>query len=311
MKKAIVLLNMGGPNDLSEVRMFLDNMFNDENIISIKNRILRKFVAFMIASRREPKAKDNYAKIGGKSPLNGITNKLCEKLSSIDKENLYVYAMRYVPPFSGDVIEGLRAKNIEEVVLFSMYPHYSKTTTKSSIDDFMLSARKLDFNPSIKTVERYFDNRLYNLAVIDRIKESLRGDSPSGFTLIFSAHGLPQSVIDRGDPYQEEMVKNCEILKSMLADEGMVFDCIDIGYQSKVGPMKWLEPSLEDVLKKHKDKKVIIYPLAFTIDNSETILELVIEYKEVANKFGITDYRVCRCLNDGSLFAEAIISMCR
>lgn len=310
MKQAVVLLNMGGIGSMDEVRLFLENMFNDENILSIKPAILRGFVARIIASRREPVARENYKKIGGKSPLNGITQRVCEKLSFIDTQRKFYAAMRYLPPFAKEVVEKIQEDGIEEVILFSMYPHYSRTTTKSSIDDFLNSCRAANYTPKITIIDRYFDNKLYNLAVIDRIKEALKGDRSNDFTLIFSAHGLPQRVINKGDPYQKEIEENINLLKEMLKSEGLLFKSIELGYQSKVGPLKWLEPSLKKVLGRYKNEKVIIYPLSFTIDNSESVLELDIEYRDEAKRVGVSDFRVCKCLNDSPLFIEAILSLC-
>ncbi len=309
MKEAVVLLNMGGPSSLVEVEMFLRNMFNDPNILNIKSDFLRKMVASFIVNRRVEESKKNYEKIGGSSPIIGHTFSLIEKLRSLDDSRFYTYSMRYTPPFAKSVIEELKSMEIEKITLFSMYPQYSTTTTKSSIDEFKSLLDDAQFYPEISMVDKYYDNREYNIAIIERIKESLKESSASEFDLIFSAHGLPQSVIDRGDPYQKEIEKNVDILKNMLGHEGLDFKSVTVSYQSKVGPMKWIEPSTEKRLKELKGSKVIIYPIAFTIDNSETDYELSIEYRELASKLNIEDYRVSKCLNDSLLFANSIVSL--
>ncbi|MFP4332269.1 MAG: ferrochelatase [Campylobacterales bacterium] len=308
-KKAVVLLNMGGPSNLDEVPLFLSNMFNDENILGIKPTLLRKFVANMIVKRRKKIAQENYSKIGGKSPLKDLTDSLIDRLRLKEPSLHFEYAMRYVPPFARSCIGNLKRDGVEEVVLFSMYPHYSKTTSKSSIDDFIQACKAANYSPSFKVVDRYFDHLGYNLAIISRIKEALGSKDESEFTLLISAHGLPQKVVDKGDPYQKEIKENIKVLEELLVKEGINFKNIDLAYQSKVGPLKWLEPSLDDALKKYKNKKVLIYPISFTIDNSETIYELHKEYKEIAEQIGVEEFLVSACLNDKEEFAEAILEL--
>nr|WP_281950706.1 ferrochelatase [Nitrosophilus kaiyonis] len=304
--KALVLLNMGGPNDLEEVELFLKNMFNDPNIMPIKNSLLRRFVAYMITSSRKKEAKSNYEKLGGKSPLNFYTKKLIEKLKNYLPDFYITYAMRYTPPFSKDVIKELMSKNIKEVYLFPLYPHYSKTTVKSSLEDFYNSAKGYGFHARIHDISNFYENRKYNEAVIEKILETLENKDSKEFDLIFSAHSLPKKIIESGDNYQFEIEDNVKILKEILKEKGINFNAIYLAYQSKLGPVKWLEPSLDEVLKDLKNKKVIIYPISFILDNSETLFELHIEYFELAKKIGIKEYKVCECLNDSEKFCEAV-----
>lgn len=310
MKQALVLLNMGGPNNLDEVPVFLKNMFNDPNILSIPNPI-RKFVAFMIVSARRNAAKSNYEAIGGKSPLPEITQRLVNKLQE-KLPNLYVTcAMNYTPPFATEAIEALKNKNIQHIILFSMFPQYSTTTIKSSLEDFQKRCKKLDYSPEITVIDRYADHAAYNDALIASVQETLGDSDASEFELIFSAHGLPVKVIEKGDPYQKELEAQMEILKAKLGEKNLHFKDVHLAYQSKVGPMKWLEPSLEQKLESLQSKKVIIYPIAFTIDNSETDFELSIEYKELADEHGFEEYRVCKCLNDSDAFCQVIGELIR
>jgi len=309
MKKGVVLLNMGGPSNLDEVDLFLKNMFNDKRILSIPSPFIRGIVAKIITSRRSPEAKKNYQAIGGKSPLLGHTQKLIDLLNTIDKDTYYTCAMRYTPPFAKSAVDELKKRGIEEVRLFPMYPQYSSTTTLSSVEDFFDICEKEGYKPKIDVIHNYYYDEIYNQAIVERILEKIEERDPKSYTLIFSAHGLPQRVVDKGDPYQKEVIKNVEILKEMLEKKGVIFEEIKIGYQSKVGPMRWLEPSLEDVLKELKGRSVLIYPISFTIDNSESDFELSIEYKEIADHLGIKDYLVARCLNDSETFARAIIEL--
>ena len=305
MSKALILLNMGGPNSLDEVEVFLKNMFNDKNIITVKSDLLRSFISFMIVSSRKKVARSNYAKIGGKSPIVGYTKQLIEKLQLEFKDTYVTYAMRYTSPFAKDVVEELKEKGITEVTLFPLYPQYSTTTTKSSLEDFEEALESLH----VKTlhVDKFYENGLYNELLIDKIQEQLKNKSSEEFELIFSAHSLPQSIIDKGDTYQKEILLHVELLKDILKEKKIIFKDIHVAYQSKLGPVKWLEPSLEDKLKSLTCKKVIISPISFTIDNSETEFELSIEYKEVADELGFKEYLVAKCPNDSKKFVQFIL----
>lgn len=304
--RAVLLLNMGSINNLDEVELFLTNMFNDRNILTIKSDFLRKLIATIIVKSRASKVRESYKRIGGGSQMLSLTKKLREKLQAKDENRFVAVGMRYTPPFEIEALRECRARGVDEIVLFPMYPQYSTTTTKSSFEATQDALKELDYSPKLTIIEKYFDSILYNRAIIERITQTLNRDSAENFTLIFSAHGLPQKVVDSGDPYQREIEKNVEILTQILNDMDLNFNSIELAYQSKVGPMKWLEPSLESKLKSLKNKRAIIYPIAFTIDNSETDLELSIEYKELANELEFKDFRVCRCLNDSDKFVEAI-----
>ena len=306
MKKAVVLLNMGGPNNLKEVPLFLRNMFNDPNIITVKSPLLRHFIASMITFSRTKKAQENYAKLGGKSPLVGYTQGLVDKLQKVLPHMYVTFAMRYTPPFCEKIIKELQEQKIEEVVLVPLYPHYSTTTTKSSLEDFNFVATKLGYHAKIATIEYFYENNFYNQVLLETIKKALKTDDPSKINLIFSAHSLPQKIIDQGDPYQKQIEAHVEILTTLLQKEGINFNRIDLAYQSKLGPVQWLEPSLEHKLKSLENKNVLIVPLSFTIDNSETEFELDIEYKELAQSLNFEHYRVVRCPNDRDDFVECL-----
>ncbi len=155
-------------------------------------------------------------------------------------------------------------------------------------------------------VDRFYENRLYNELLIEKIEEQLKDKNSKEFELIFSAHSLPQSIVDKGDSYQKEILLHVELLKDILKEKNITFKDIHVAYQSKLGPVKWLEPSLEDKLKSLTCKKVIISPISFTIDNSETEFELSIEYKEVADELKYEEYLVAKCPNDSDKFVKAI-----
>jgi ferrochelatase len=300
--KAIVLLNMGGPRNLDEIEVFLKNMFLDKYIIPAPI-LIRKFVSWYITKNRKEESKSNYKLLGGKSPIVAYTESLVEKLS--EKYDTY-QIMRYTPPFASEVVPKLT--HYDEIIAVPLYPHYSQTTTKSSVEDLMNEAKKYDLESKIKVIEPYFESEKYNELIIKKIRESLRVENPEEFELIFSAHGLPKKIIEKGDVYQKHIEKNVEILKKMLKKENLEFKNIYLAYQSRLGPVEWIRPYLDDKLKE-VGKKVIIYPIAFTIDNSETEFELDIEYREIAENLGIEDYRVAKCLNDSDEFVEFLLSL--
>lgn len=306
-KKAIVLLNMGGINNLEEVEVFLTNMFNDKNIITVKSSLLRSLIAKMIVFTRAEKSQEIYKKIGCKSPLVDITRELVAKLQAKVGDGVMVdFAMRYTPPFADEVVARLNDAKVSDIYLIPLYPQYSTTTTKSSLEDFYESYHRGGGGAIISQIEHFFQNSIYNDAIVQMIKEQIGREESAEFDLIFSAHGLPVKVIKKGDVYERQINRHVEILTQKFVNAEYKFNNVHLAYQSKVGPMEWLKPSLEDKLQELKNKKVVIFPIAFTVDNSETVYELDIEYKEVAHELGFVDYRVCRCPNDSDLFVEAL-----
>lgn len=305
-QKALVLLNMGGPNNLDEVKLFLSNMFNDKNIITVKSALLRRFIALMITTSRTKKAQANYAKLGGKSPLVGYTEKLVEKLQHALPSLHVNFAMRYTPPFCEGVIREIQEKGIEEVILLPLYPHYSTTTTKSSVEDFKDVAKALGYTGKISVIDRFYEDENYNQLLVKKIKEALGENDPSQIELIFSAHSLPQKIIANGDPYESEITLHVKHIEKLLEASNLHFKAIHLAYQSKLGPVKWLEPSLETKLMSLNNKNALIVPISFTIDNSETEFELSMEYAEVAHKLGFERYIVAKCPNDDEAFVACI-----
>lgn len=300
-KKALVLMNMGGPRNKEELEMFLRNMFNDKNILTMKSDLLRSMIAALIVMSRKNSAWENYEEIGGESPINPLTEQLVNKLNEEFDDILVTQVMRYTPPFAPKCVELLKQEGIEDVILLPLYPQYSTTTTKSSVEDFMEVANS-QFN--IKVIEPFYKNDLFNQAILEDIIDSV--DNTSEYNLIFSAHGLPQKIVDAGDVYEKHVNEQVDLLKNLFKVRDIKFESINLAYQSKVGPMKWLEPSLDSMLENFKEKKVLIYPIAFIIDNSETVFELDIEYREIAEELGIQDYKVVSCMNDSGKFVEVI-----
>lgn len=309
-KEAVILLNMGGPNNLNEVEMFLKNMFADKNILTMKSDTIRKMVGGLIVFNRAESSQEIYRELGGKSPIVGHTKNLVKKLQEKLGENVIVdFVMRYTPPFADEVITRLNGQDVDKIYLIPLYPQYSTTTTKSSLEDFEECYHQSGGNALLVEKKHFFENEHYNRAILERIKERVGSDNYRDFDIIFSAHGLPQKIVDAGDVYEKHVERHVAILTQMMENEGMNFYKIHLAYQSKVGPMAWLKPSLEEKLKVVRNRGVVIFPIAFTIDNSETDYELSIEYKEIAEELGFKDYRVCACPNDSDLFVDALLEI--
>lgn len=306
MKRAILLMNMGGPNNLDEVKTFLTNMFNDKRIIAAPKPI-RAMIAKLITFRRTKEAQSNYELIGGKSPLVGYTQDLIEKLEHQIKDASIHMIMRYTPPFAEDVLKNLR--DIDEFYVIPLYPHYSSTTTLSSFDDLYETFDKLRIKARVKTIDKYYSDSYYNSVIVERIKEALDGENPEEFELIFSAHGLPKKIIEKGDLYQKHIRYNVYHARKALMQAGVNFYNTHLAYQSRLGPLEWIKPYLDDKLKSLKKKKVILFPIAFTIDNSETEFELEIEYREIAEEIGLEDYRVAKAPNDHPEFIKCLTNI--
>jgi len=305
MKKALLLLNMGGPNKIEEVELFLRNMFADKYILPM-NPLLRKMVGNIIIKKRLGEVQENFTEfLGGKSPLTGLTQELIDKLAS--KLDMPIFmAMRYVPPFAIDALEECKKQGIEELILLPMYPQCSTTTTISSVEEIQDHLQALEYAPKLKIMCNYYDDHRYIKASYEKIIEALEERDSSEYDLIVSAHGLPVSIARSGDVYEKQIEANFSALKLYLELQGVEFKNIKLVYQSKVGGGRWLEPALDDTIRNPQNLKVLIYPLAFTTDNSETIFELDIETREIADKIGYDDFVVAKCFNDSELFANFI-----
>lgn len=299
---------MGGPSNLDEVDIFLKNMFRDKFILDIKSDFLRNLIAALITRLRSKRAKKNYKLLGSRSRISLITEELCKFLNK-NSDTKFDFAMNYTAPFFKDVIK--KYANYSDIILFPLYPHYSITTIKSSLVNSLNEIKKLkkdyNVNPNVKIIDFFYKDFKYNKIIIKNIKKALSNVDPNEVSLIFSAHSLPVKVIKKGDKYEKHIKDHFKILKAMLKDNFLDFKEILLSYQSKLGPIKWLEPSLDYTLRNLKNKKVLIYPLSFCIDNSETDFELNIEYRALAKELEFDFYKVCECPNVDSGFCEYIL----
>ena len=323
-KKAVVLLNMGGVSKKGELEIFLTNMFNDENIITVKSDRLRSFIASMIVRFRRGEASENYESINNASPILRLTRSLVKKLqkkfgAKDSSDTLVTFAMRYTPPYADSAVKQLKKYKIKEVFLLPLYPQYSTTTVKSSLEEIMpLLDRALPL-VKISYIKRFYQNKSFVKLIAHTIANIVPDkDKIKNYSLLFSAHSLPQKIITRGDSYEIELNAQIKLIKKELEKQGLLPREIILAYQSKLGPIKWLGPSLEHTIrnfvgyknKKGKEiKKVIVYPISFTIDNAETTFELSIEAKELAEKNGFNQFIVCPSPNDSDEFVEILHKM--
>ena len=362
MKKALILLNMGGPNNLSEVEVFLKNMFNDPFILGVKSDFWRSVLAALIVRSRAAAARSNYEKLGGRSPICSITAALCGRVNELAQAELGAglkfenaadasaaneppqdillqskltqdvltqgeplqnkapqdekpidelicdYAMNYTPPFAEDVFK--KYADFDEIILMPLYPHFSKTTVQSSLCSAEAALKQLGIK-NYKIVDIFYDIAAYNEILLNLIASCIAkfsADEISQISLIFSAHSLPVKMIAAGDPYEAQVEAHVEILKDLLAARGIKFKEIILAYQSRLGPVKWLEPNIADVLRDLQSKKALIFPIAFCVDNSETDFELDIFYRASARELGYEYYEVCKCPNSREDFAKFILA---
>ena len=292
MKKAVILFNLGGPDKLESVEPFLFNLFNDPAIISIPS-IFRYPLAKLISKRRAPIAKNIYREIGNKSPILELTQdqgKSLEKSLSTKGDYKCFIVMRCWHPRASDVIKKVREYNPDEIILLPLYPQYSASTSGSSINEWNDLCKKENYQVKTKTICCYPTENNFIESHARSIKKSIKNLKNKNFKLLFSAHGLPENKIRKGDPYQWQIEQTVDGIMSKLLDENL--DHI-ISYQSRVGPLKWIGPSTDEVIIKYsKEKKgIIIVPVAFVSEHSETLVELDIEYKKLAEKNGCSFYK--------------------
>ena len=307
MRRAVILFNLGGPDKLESVEPFLFNLFNDPAIISIPS-LFRYPLAKLISKRRTPIAKNIYKKIGNKSPILELTRRQAKNLEeNLLKKGDYrcFVVMRCWHPRASDVIKKVKEYNPEEITLLPLYPQFSTTTSGSSINEWNKCCKKENYNIKTKTICCYPTEDNFIVSHVSLIKKTLSTVKDRNFKLIFSAHGLPESNIKKGDPYQwhvEETVK--EIMLKLKSEN---FDYV-ISYQSRVGPMKWIGPSTDaEIIKYSKEKKgIIIVPVAFVSEHSETLVELDIEYKKIAEKNGCIFYKRVPALGSEENFIKGL-----
>jgi protoporphyrin/coproporphyrin ferrochelatase len=288
---AVLLFNLGGPKNPEDVKPFLYNLFRDKRIIDLPFGI-RQGVASMIASRRAPEARKNYAHMGGGSPILRETEAQGQALEAYINghtkglETRVFIGMRYWHPFIEQAAADIAAWRPDEVVLLPLYPQFSSTTTLTAVEAFRKAYKG---NAKVSEVCCYAHNDHFIKAHADLIRARLKAvKNRQDYRLLFSAHGLPEKIVKQGDPYQSQVEATVARVMSMLNVPVEHVIC----YQSRVGPLKWIGPSTDETIRQagRDGKNVIVVPIAFVSEHIETLVELDIEYGHLAKDAGIADY---------------------
>jgi protoporphyrin/coproporphyrin ferrochelatase len=292
MKTAVILFNLGGPDRLKSVKPFLFNLFNDPAIMQVPQPF-RWCLARMIAGLRARKSRGIYQQMGGKSPILDFTLAQAEALENELKrkgEYKVFVSMRYWHPMSKVVVKNVKAYQPDRIILLPLYPQYSTTTTGSSFDDWEREAKKAGLDVPTGRMCCYPVDRTFIAAHIKTLKGTYWKAAELGQPrVLFSAHGLPEKIVRAGDPYQMQVEKTVASITQILAIDDLDYA---ICYQSRVGPLKWIGPSLhEEILRASQDKvPVVIVPVSFVSEHSETLVELDIEYRNLAEEHGVPAY---------------------
>jgi ferrochelatase len=317
MKLGVLLFNLGGPETLADVRPFLFNLFSDPEIVRLPIRALQKPLAWLISTARHKKSSAYYAQIGGGSPLRRITEEqavaLREKLRRRGVEAEVYVGMRYWRPGAEEAIDRIVEDGVTDLILLPLYPQFSVSTTGSSFKDFVAQMDKRGGLRHIRRryISRWHTHEPYINALAGQIAEEIGkfpAPDPRQVHLLFSAHSVPQSYIENGDPYLDHTEATVRLVSEKLGDASPVH----LSFQSKVGPVKWLEPSTDAKLRELKAQgvgQILAIPISFVSDHIETLYELDILYQKLAEEIGITAYRRVPALNCNPAFIEALADL--
>jgi protoporphyrin/coproporphyrin ferrochelatase len=310
MKKAIILFNLGGPDKLENVKPFLFNLFYDPAILNLP-KFFRYPLAKIISGRREPIAKKIYQEMGGSSPILKLTNDQANHLEiKLNKKKSDEYkcfvVMRCWNPRAQEVINDVKKYDPEELILLPLYPQFSAATSGSSIKEWHDVCRKEKYKVKTNTICCYPTNNNFIKAHSEEIKKMII--NLKNFKLIFSAHGLPEKNIKNGDPYQWQIEQSVNKIIEDLQIKNL--DWI-LSYQSRVGPLKWIGPSTDDVIIENSKlgKHIVLVPIAFVSEHSETLVELDIEYKKLAKDNGCKDYSRVPALGINENFINSLVDI--
>jgi ferrochelatase len=313
----VVLFQLGGPDSVDAVEPFLYNLFSDPDIIDFPlASIARRPLARLIARSRARHVGRHYAEIGGRSPILEHTLRQADALERELRQSLdarVVVAMRYWHPFTSEALRELQKHAPGEVVLLPLYPQYSRTTTGSSLNEWNRLVRPSDtWRPKVHVVREYHEDPDFIDSVVARVNESLAGFPHQNEELefVFSAHSLPVSVVQGGDPYQKQIERTCKLVWEAGGWRGRHHLC----YQSKVGTAKWLGPAMGDTIARLAAggaRHVLVVPISFVSDHVETLHEIGIEHRKLAGDLGIADFRLTVGLNDSPRFIGALAKMVR
>ncbi len=312
----VVLFQLGGPDSLEAVRPFLYNLFCDPDIIDFPGAFLaRRPLAKFIVSRRAPIVAEHYREIGGKSPLAGLTAAQAGALEAALGAKFpvkVVVAMRYWHPLTGEVIAGLKTEHFRQLVLLPLYPQYSKATTGSSFNEWKRQCARLGYSPPpTQTINSWHTHPLYIQSIVDNINRAYARFSdadPSDVEIVFSAHGVPVSLVLSGDPYRTQIEETVRLTVACGGWKSPHRLC----FQSKVGPAEWLRPSLTETIEelaRAGRRRLLIVPVAFVTEHIETLHEINIEARRLAVHLGIEQFEMMPALNDHPVFIRCLTDL--
>ena len=307
---AIILFQLGGPDNQAAVEPFLYRLFCDPDIINFPGAFLaRKALAKLISTTRSKIVRQHYAEIGGGSPIRRLTEQQAQALQAELRPYISaraIVAMRYWHPDSQEAIATLESTPFDELVLLPLYPHYSFATTGSSLKEWN---RLYKPQVPVHVVDHFYDHPDYIAAIVDRVNGVLQElPNPDEVHLLFSAHGLPMALVEKGDPYPKQIQETVQLVRELGAWPNPHALC----FQSRVGPQKWLQPSLPDTIEKLARsgiKRVLVIPVSFLTEHIETLHEINIEAREQAESLGISQFLMMPALNDSPLLIRALADL--
>ena len=312
----VVLLNLGGPERIQDVGPFLYNLFSDPEIIRLPIPALQKPLAWLISSLRSQKSQQAYRSIGGGSPLRRITDQQARELQSVLRHRhmdatTYV-AMRYWHPFTESAVADMKADGIDQVVVLPLYPQFSISTSGSSFRELQ---RLRQGDPSfaalpLRAIRSWYDHPGYLRAMAQLIAKEIDACvDPASAHVFFSAHGVPKSYVEEaGDPYQQQIECCAQLIMDTLGRSNPW----TLAYQSRVGPVEWLQPYTEEALVELGEsgvKELVVVPISFVSEHIETLEEIDIEYREIATAAGVSNFRRVPALDVDSTFIEGLADL--
>ena len=303
----VILLNLGGPETLSDVEPFLYNLFSDRDIIKLGPALLQRPLAWLIARRRAPKSRAAYARIGGGSPLTRITGQQAQALQDIlapEGDFKVVTAMRYWRPRADKALKDLTRQGVTDIIALPLYPHYSCATTGSSLTDLRATMASTGAVLPLHEIPSWQAHPAYIACLTERIQQGLEQFSGEHVQIVYSAHSLPASLIEQGDPYLTHLCETIKGIESQTGKTGLL--C----FQSRSGPVRWLSPSTPETIRKLAGsgcKNILMVPISFVSDHIETLYEINLLYRQMASDLGIrlvaseslnSDPAFIKCLKD-------------
>jgi ferrochelatase len=304
-KIGVVLLNMGGPEKPEDIRPFLFNIFSDREIIRLGPPFLQKPLAWYIARKRAPKSLATYARIGGGSPITRITRaqqQALEHTLSDAGDFIVVTAMRYWRPSTADALKAVREAQVERLVALSLYPHYSCATSGSSLNELRRCLLDQTLAGPLIEIDSWPDHPAYIDCLAEKISRGLERFENQPVQLVYSAHSLPVSFVEEGDPYVEHLMRTITAVERVTGKQGKL--C----YQSRSGPVAWLTPSTPDLIRDLAGNgcaNILMVPISFVSDHVETLVEINMQYRELAAELGIR-LETTESFNDHPAFIEAL-----